>query len=103
MNQPPSPRLKRGSPSLDSFTDRIVYHLGTPFRIWWIFTRVIFVTLLSPLKKRVLGFQPVLERQLLSPFLVFGASLIAQYVKNLPAKQETLVRFLSWENPLEKG
>ena len=31
------------------------------------------------------------------------ASLIAQLVKNLPAMQETLVQFLSWEDPLEKG
>ena len=30
-------------------------------------------------------------------------SLIAQLVKNLPAMQETLVLFLDWENPLEKG
>ena len=28
---------------------------------------------------------------------------IAQLVKNLPAMQETLVRFLGWEDPLEKG
>ena len=28
---------------------------------------------------------------------------IAQLVKNLPAMQETLVRFLDWEDPLEKG
>ena len=32
-----------------------------------------------------------------------GASLIAQLVKNPPAMQETLVRFLGWEDPLEKG
>ena len=32
-----------------------------------------------------------------------GASLIAQLVKNLPAMQETAVRFLGWEDPLEKG
>ena len=32
-----------------------------------------------------------------------GASLIAQLVKNLPATQETLVQFLGWEEPLEKG
>ena len=32
-----------------------------------------------------------------------GASLIAQLVKNLPAVQETPVRFLGWEDPLEKG
>ena len=31
------------------------------------------------------------------------ASLIAQLVKNLPAMKETLVRFLGWEDPLEKG
>ena len=32
-----------------------------------------------------------------------GACLIAQLVKNLPAMQETPVRFLSWEALLEKG
>ena len=32
----------------------------------------------------------------------FGDSLIAQLVKNPPAMQETLVRFLGWEDPLEK-
>ena len=31
------------------------------------------------------------------------ASLVAQLVKNLPAMQETPVRFLGWEDPLEKG
>ena len=30
------------------------------------------------------------------------ASLIAQSVKNLPSMQETWVRFLGWEEPLEK-
>ena len=30
-------------------------------------------------------------------------SLVAQLVKNPPAMQETLVRFLGWEDPLEKG
>ena len=33
----------------------------------------------------------------------FWASLIAQLVKNLPAMQETPVRFLGQEDPLEKG
>ena len=33
----------------------------------------------------------------------FWASLIAQLVKNPPAIQETLVRFLGWEDLLEKG
>ena len=31
------------------------------------------------------------------------ASLIAQLVKNPPAMQKTLFRFLGWEDPLEKG
>ena len=32
-----------------------------------------------------------------------GASLVAQMVKNPPAMQETRVRSLDWEYPLEKG
>ena len=39
-------------------------------------------------------------------FLVYHCleiSLIAQLVKNPPAMQETLVRFLGWEDTLEKG
>ena len=32
-----------------------------------------------------------------------NASLVAQLVKNLPAVQETWVRCLGWEDPLEKG
>ena len=31
------------------------------------------------------------------------ASLIAQLVENPPAMQKTLVHFLGWEDPLEKG
>ena len=31
-----------------------------------------------------------------------GASLIAQLVKNPPATQETWVRSLGWEDPLER-
>ena len=31
------------------------------------------------------------------------ASLVAQMVKNLPSMQETWVRSLAWEDPLEKG
>ena len=33
---------------------------------------------------------------------VVGASLVSQTVKNLPAMQETRVRSLDWEGPLEK-
>ena len=32
-----------------------------------------------------------------------GTSLVAQMVKNLSAMQETQVRSLGWEDPLEKG
>ena len=31
----------------------------------------------------------------------YWASLVAQLVKNLPAMQETPIRFLGWEDPLE--
>ena len=33
----------------------------------------------------------------------FGASLVVQLVKYLPAMRETWVRTLGWEDPLEKG
>ena len=36
-------------------------------------------------------------------FAIQGRILIAQLVKNLTAKQETLVRFLGQEDMLEKG
>ena len=32
-----------------------------------------------------------------------GASLVAQLVKNLPAMQETWIRYLGWDDPLEMG
>ena len=35
--------------------------------------------------------------------VTFGASLVAQLVKNPPAMLETLVQFLGQEVPLEKG
>ena len=35
--------------------------------------------------------------------MLLWASLVALLVKNLPAMKETLVRFLGWEDPLEKG
>ena len=37
------------------------------------------------------------------PLQYFWASLVAQLVKNPPAMQETRVRSLGWEDPLEKG
>ena len=41
--------------------------------------------------------------QINSPHSTDEASIIAQLVKNPPAMQETLVRFLGREDPLEKG
>ena len=35
--------------------------------------------------------------------LVSGLPLVAQLVKKIPAMQETLVRSLGWEDPLDKG
>ena len=37
------------------------------------------------------------------PMGLVWASLVAQLVKNLPAMQETWVKFLDWEDRLEKG
>ena len=37
------------------------------------------------------------------PLQYSWASLVAQLVKKLPAMQETWIRSLSWEDPLEKG
>ena len=45
-----------------------------------------------------IGHNSVTEQQ-----YVWGASLGAQMVKNLPAMQETWVQSLDWEDPLEKG
>ena len=36
------------------------------------------------------------------PLQYFWASLVAQLVKNPPAMQETWIRSLGWEDPLEK-
>ena len=41
--------------------------------------------------------------KLLGNFTTIRASLVAQLVNNPPAMQETLIRFLSQENTLEKG
>ena len=36
-------------------------------------------------------------------YALMWISLVAQMIKNLPAVQETRVRSLGWEDPLEKG
>ena len=41
-------------------------------------------------------------RGYLVPTVWFGASLVAQRIKHLPAMRETRIRSLGWEDPLEK-
>ena len=45
---------------------------------------------------------PSTEEYLKKLWRTLRASLVAQLVKNLPAVQETRVRSLGWEDPLEK-
>ena len=40
---------------------------------------------------------------IVNPLQYSWASLVAQLVKNLPTIQETGVRSLGWQDPLEKG
>ena len=49
------------------------------------------------------GLNKLLKNHWLSFIRNSWASLIAQLVKNPPAMQETTVRFLGWEDLLEKG
>ena len=64
----------------------------------------------SAFSKYCLNIWKFLVRVLLKPSVMdfehyiasMWASLIAQLVKNPPAMQETPVRFLGWEDPLEK-
>ena len=55
--------------------------------------------LLSSVYQERLTLHPCSHSQVLK---MSGASLIVQLVKNLPAMQETWVRILGWEDPLEK-
>ena len=49
----------------------------------------------SPVRLRLQRFGTVSKEE--------RASLVAQLVANPPAMRETWVRFLGWEDPLEKG
>ena len=40
-----------------------------------------------------------IKRLCISDLIMYGASLIAQLVKNLPAMRETWVRSVGWEDP----
>ena len=51
----------------------------------------------------VYPFQIIFTYRLLQNIEYPWASLVAQWVKNLPAMQEAWGRSLGWEDPLEKG
>ena len=61
----------------------------------WIFSHF-------PLNSDVLS-ESNLNNTSLQTSLEMWASLVAQLVKNPPAMWKTWVRFLDWENPVEKG
>ena len=56
----------------------------------------------EPSRLQSMGWQRVGHDWATNTF-TFGASLVAQMVKNLPAMQETWIWSLGWEDPLEKG
>ena len=43
------------------------------------------------------------SESIIHTYICIGAPLVSQTVNNLPAVQETQVRSLGWEDPLEKG
>ena len=45
----------------------------------------------------------VLHMYIQTYICIYGASVVTQLVKNLPAMQETMVGFLGHEDPLAKG
>ena len=61
----------------------------------------------SPIENNLPGFSHVLtsstSRLLRYTFMCSWASLVAQLVKNPPARRETWVQSLGWEDSLEKG
>ena len=54
-------------------------------------------------KKTVNQLLPELHKLATDKITPIRISLVAQLVKNPPAMQETWVRSLGWEDPLEKG
>ena len=55
------------------------------------------------LKRKRRGREPFSWSNLHTRCMYYGASLVAQTVKNPPTMQETQVRSLGWADPQEKG
>ena len=53
----------------------------------------------SPAKRQ----EKLVESFFVICYVTWGASLVAQLVKNLPTMRETWVPCLGWDDPLEKG
>ena len=81
------------------------------YSIYWItqclFKRYVDLIMHSCLAVVVLGWRSMIFKNTVLFFFFYflnliWASLLAQLVKNLPAMQETWIRSLGWEDPLEK-
>ena len=65
---------------------------------------ILCIILLGSFQRKLSVFFPAhTKTTIISIWLGFPRSLIAQLVKNLSAMQETWVRYLAWDDPLEKG
>ena len=72
--------------------------LTSPALAGWLFT-----TSASSGMHSLCNFSQVGKALIWQLLCVLRASLVAQMVRHLPAMQETWVRSLGWEDPLEKG
>ena len=68
----------------------------------WTFVGKVISLLFNTISRFVIAFLPRSNHFLISWLQLF-AVYITQLVKNPPAMQETVVRFLGQEDPLEKG
>ena len=76
---------------------------------WWPYLNFWVIIIYMPSRPKQLSINSwtfPLNSRLVFPICtnisLFGASLVAQLVKDLPAVQETWVQSLGWEDPLEK-
>ena len=65
-------------------------------------SRVPFLVWEDPLEKEMATHSSTVLKNRLIQQVVLRASFVALSGRNLPAMQQTWVRFLAWEDPLEK-